>query len=403
MTVAVGVSKKIGFVKESTWGVAGGPTGGKYLRRVTGDFNLNREVYESSEIRTDFQTSDSRLGIKSAEGTLNGELSPGSYAEFMQSVVARDFTAVTALTGLSVTIATSGLLFTITRSTGSFLTDGIHVGSVIRLSGAGLNAANAGNNALVVSMSALVLTVKVLSGTSYVAEGPIASVGLTVQGKQTYAPLSGHTDDSYTIEEWYSDIAQSEVYTGMKVGTMNVQLPTTGLVTVDFSMMGKDREITGTTQYLTTPTAAGNEGIFASVSGALLVNGAVTGLVTSMDFSVTRAQEAANVIGQNTSADIFTGRITASGNFSTYFLDGAIRDYFDDETVITLVVALTTGSEKDAESMSFTFPRVKLGSYSRADGELGIIASSSFTALLNDVTTAGLPATTVQIQDSALV
>ena len=252
-------------------------------------------------------------------------------------------------------------------------------------------------------MSALVLTVKVLSGTNYVAEGPIASVGLTVQGKQTYAPLSGHTDDSYTIEEWYSDIAQSEVYTGMKVGTMNVQLPTTGLVTVDFSMMGKDREITGTTQYLTTPTAAGNEGIFASVSGALLVNGAVTGLVTSMDFSVTRAQEAANVIGQNTSADIFTGRITASGNFSTYFLDGAIRDYFDDETVITLVVALTTGSEKDAESMSFTFPRVKLGSYSRQDAELGVIASSFFTALLNDVTTAGLPATTVQIQDSALV
>ena len=212
--IAKGVSKKIGYRKESTWGTLAGPTGGKYLRRATANFNLTKETYESAEIRTDMQISDFRHGVRSAEGSLNGELSPSTYADFMQSVLARDFTAGGTTSGASITIATSGLFFTITRAAGSWLTDGFFVGNVIRLNGAGFNAANVANNLLIVSMSATVLTVRVLSGTPLVAEGPIAASGVSVAGKITYAPLTGHTDDSYTIEEWYADIAQSEVYTG---------------------------------------------------------------------------------------------------------------------------------------------------------------------------------------------
>lgn len=67
----------------------------------------------------------------------------------------------------------------------------------------------------------------------------------------TYAPLTGHTDDAYTVEEWYADIAQSEVYVGNKVGTVAVQLPTSGLVTADITFMGRDRSIKGTSAYHT--------------------------------------------------------------------------------------------------------------------------------------------------------
>ena len=70
--IAKGVSKKIGYRKESTWGTLAGPTGGKYLRRVTANFNLTKETYESAEIRTDLQISDFRHGVRSAEGSLNG-------------------------------------------------------------------------------------------------------------------------------------------------------------------------------------------------------------------------------------------------------------------------------------------------------------------------------------------
>ena len=401
--IAKGVGKKVAYKKEgSGWGVLAGPASGKYIRRVTSDFNLNKETYESNEIRTDYQVADFRHGVRQTEGSINGELSPGAYSDFTQSLLARDFTAVPAGTSATVTIAASGDLWTLTRSTGSFLTDGINVGMVVRMTGAGLNAANQGNNLLVCAVAATVLTVKVLSSTALVAETAIASVTIGGVGKITYAPLTGHTNDSYTIEEWYSDILQSEVYTGMKVGGMNIQLPSTGLTTCDISFMGKNLEQTGTTQYFTSPTAAPTNGLFAAVNGALIVNGTPRAVITSADLSIERGLEAANVVGSNFASDVFTGRIRVSGNMSTYFEDGTFRDFFKDENTVSVVLALTSDNSKTAQAITITLPKVKLGSATKSDSEMGIVQQHSFVALLNDVTSAGLPATTIQIQDTSI-
>jgi hypothetical protein len=271
--IAKGVSKTVAVKKESQWGVPAGASGAKLLRRVTADFNLTKENYSSNEINPTFMTIDSRHGVRSVEGSLEAELSPGTYSDFIGSILAKDFAAGAATTGASITIAASGSFFTLTRAAGSWLTDGFYVGNIIRLSGAGFAPANVGNNLLIVGLTALVATVVVLSGTTLVAEGPIASAGAAVVGKQSYVPLSGHTDDSYTVEQWFSDIAQSEVYTGLKPASIALSLPSTGLVTASLSFMGKNLEQTGTTQYFTSPAATNTEGIFAAVSGAVIVNG----------------------------------------------------------------------------------------------------------------------------------
>jgi hypothetical protein len=401
MTISKGTSKQVGYKKESAWGVLAGSTSGKLLRRVTASFNLTKETYESGEIRTDRQIADFRHGVRSADGSLNGELSPASYADFMGSIVGRDFTSAPASASASVTIAAAGSLYTVTRAAGDFLVEGFKVGQVVRLSGVGLDAANVAKNLLIASATATVLTVKVVNNTALTAEGPIASVTVTAVGKTTFVPTSGHTDQSYTVEEWYSDIAQSEVYTGMKLNSMAVQLPATGLTTVDFGFAGKDLTQTGSTQYFTSPTAQNSNGIFAAVNGVMLVNGAPVALVTSADFSVERATENATAVGSNSVAEIFTGRIRVTGNMSVYFQDATFRTYFDAETPVSVVLALTTDNTDNSEFVTFTLPKVKLGSFTKDDGELGMVASASFQALLNDVIDAGLPATTIQIQDSA--
>lgn len=402
MAIARGVAKRVAYKKEAGgWGVLAGNTGAKYLRRVTADFTLTKDAYESNEIRTDYQISDFRHGVKSVDGSLNGEFSPGSYSDFIASVVAKDFASVTPVSSLTLTIAASGQLYTVTRSAGSWLTDGFEVGNIVRLSGGTLDANTVGNNLLVVSLTALALTVRVLNGSTLVAQSAIASCTATIQGKKTFAPLTGHTDDSYTIEEWYSDILQSEVYTGNKVGSVAFQLPSTGLSTIDIAFQGKDLTQKGTTQYFTTPTAAGTTGIFAAVNGAVVVNGVPAALITSADLTIERGLEAATVVGSNTAADIFTGRIRVSGNISVYFQDAAYRDYFVNESEVALVFALSSDNSNASNAVSFVLPRVKLGSSGKSDTELGLITQHSFTALLNSVTTAGLPATTIQIQDTA--
>lgn len=403
MAKAKGVSKRLSYKKESAFGVLAGATGATQLRRVTGDFNLKRDSYESSELRFDQMTADMRLGSRSADGTINGELSPGSYSDFIGSVLAKDFVAGATATGVSLTIAASGSNFTLTRATGSFLTDGFKVGTVVRLTGAGLNTANVANNLLIVSVTALVLTVLAISDVTLVTEGPIATVTITTVGKQTYVPKTAHTDDSYSVEQWFSDIAQSEVFTGNKVSGAAISLPATGLVTSNFTFKGKDLGQTGTVAYFTNPTAASTKGIFAAVNGALLVNGSQGACITSMDFNIERAMEPTVCIGTNSADNIFVGRIKITGNFSAYFEDGSIRDYFKDETKVTLVVALTTTEDKNSDVMTFVIPFAKLSSHETKDAELGIIQSAAFTALLNDDTTTGLIDSVILVQDSTLV
>jgi len=404
-TKAKGVSKQVAIKKETTFGVLAGDTGAKLLRRTSADFNSTRESYQSAEIRTDQQVADFRLGTKSTDGSLSGELSPGSYTELIQAVLAKDFVAGGTTASASITIsALSAGLHTLTRATGSFITDLFKVGEVIRMTGGGLNAANVGNNLLVVSVAALTMTVRPLSGTALVAEGPIATVAVASVGKETIIPLTAHTDQSFTVEEFYADIAQSEVHTGVKVGTWNVSVPATGLVTTDFTLMGKGLEQTGTSQYFTSPTALSTTGVVAAVNGAVVINGSTTtACVTSFDFSVAREMEPSQCIGSESAEAIFTGTLTATGSISLYFEDAVVRNLFENETVTTLVLALATGEEKTAGVMTFVFPKAKLSSFSKADTAMGIVATAAFTAVLNDVTSAGLPASTVQVVDTSVV
>jgi hypothetical protein len=400
MTISKGTAKQVAYKKESTFGTLAGNTSGKLLRRVTANFNLMKESYESNEIRVDRQVADFRHGVRSAEGSLNGELSAASYADFMGSIVGKDFASVTLGAAAQVTVTITGSTYTLVRATGSWLTDGVKVGMVVRASGLTATADNA-KNLLVASLSATNAVVVPLNGSTMIAQAVASSVTLTAPGKQSFVPATGHTDDSYTVEEFYSDIAQSEVYTGMKVNSVAVQLPATGLTTVDVGFAGKDLTQTGTTQYFTSPAAQGTTGIFAAVNGVMLVGGAPVALVTSADFSVERATENATVVGSNSIADIFTGRIRVTGNLSVYFQDAAFRDYFDDETPVSIVLTVNADSTATSDFVAFALPKVKLGSFTKDDGELGLIASASFQALLNSDTSAGLPATTIQIQDSA--
>jgi hypothetical protein len=256
---------------------------------------------------------------------------------------------------------------------------------------------------LILTVTALAITVETLDGSAMAAQATASSVTFTVPGKQTIVPSSGFTEDSYAIEEWYSDIAQSEVYTGCKVGSMSVQLPSSGMSTVDFSFMGKNLTRVGTTQYFTSPAAQGTQGVLEASGGAMIVNGVPVALITSADFAVERAMENATAVGSNSITEIFSGRIRVSGNLSLYFQDATFRDYFVNETVVSLVMALTDGSAANAGFISFTLPKVKINSFTKDDTELGLTASASFKALLNSDTSGGLPATTIAIQDSSVV
>ena len=134
MTIASGVAKRVRYKAESAWGTAAGASGAQALRRVSSDIDLKKETYQSNEIRTDYQTADMRHGVRHVGGSINGELSPGTYQAFIAAAVRQTFQTA-ATTGAITTVTAAAAAPQFVRSGGSCIIDGFSLFDVIRWTG----------------------------------------------------------------------------------------------------------------------------------------------------------------------------------------------------------------------------------------------------------------------------
>lgn len=402
MPAASGVFKQLAYKAESVYGTAPAASAAQSLRRVTSDLNLVKDSYQSNEIRTDQQMQDMRHGVRRVQGTISGELSPGTYADFFAAALRKDFVAVSAVSSLSLTIAGSGPTYTLARATGSWLTSGIKKGDVVRITAGSVNASNLNKNLLVVGVVALTLTVRVLNGSALVAEGPIASCTVSMPGKKTWAPTTGHTNKSFSIEHWFSDLVQSEVYTGCQPSTIDLQLPASGLATVGIGIVGQGIN-RATSQYFTSPTAATATGLLAAVNGVLLVAGSAVAVLTGLTLNLQSNRSGDPVVGSNVVPTLFPGRILLSGQATAYFDSITLRDAFVDETEVEILFALSADNTAASDFIGLALPRVKVNGHTLSDGEGGLVATIPFQALLPTTGGSGIAneLTTLAIHDSA--
>lgn len=411
MPIATGVYKKLSLKKQSALGTiapAGAGGSAAYMRRVTSTVDLNKATYQSNEILDTQQVRDMRHGVKSIAGSISGELSVGGYQLPMESVL-RKISATASTTGAltNVTAAvTSGAAGTFTRAAGSFLTDGFKIGDVVSWTGwATTGVPNNSHNFLITALTATVMTVLAIDGVAVGAKAAGDSVTCVTVGKKTWIPSSSQTRDYYTIEHWYSDIAQSERFKDCVFTGFTATLPPTGMATVEFPVLGLDM-VTGTAEYFTTPAAAPTGGILAAVNGVLLVQGTAVAVVTGLTIVVDGGYSApGGVVGTNLDPDIFPGVIKVSGQVTALFQDATLRDLFINETEAAISVVLTANTTANAPFTAFNMSRVKFGGVSKSDGVQGLTLTMPYTALENINGGAALAnlQTTLSIQDSAFV
>lgn len=230
------------------------------------------------------------------------------------------------------------------------------------------------------------------------------SVTLAQAGKKTFTPSIGQTNDSYSIEHYFSDIVQSEVFTGCRISQVDVKLPATGMAAIDVAIMGQNMT-PSQAQYFTSPTVVTAGATLAGVNGALMLNGTVLGIVTGLNFSIKANATRGDVVGSVLTPDIFIGGLDVDGTATIYFQDNIARDLFVSETELSLSVVLTASNAPNADFQAYTMPRVKINSATKNDGEIGLVLTAAFVALYNTVgsaTSTGLQ-TTLSVQDSAVV
>jgi hypothetical protein len=407
MSISQGSAQQIRIARQSAKGTiaAVDAATAKIMRRESGSFELAKETYTTeAEMTSTRQVKSSRHGVKVINGKLAGLLSPGTYSDPLSAVLLRDFAAVAAITGAAITIAGSGP-YTITRAAGSFLTDGVKVGMIVRLTAGSFAAGNLNKNLFVTGVTALVLTVSTLGSATLTAEGPIAAATVTIPGKVTYIPITGHTNLYYTVESWMPDgtVASSERNLDVKFTAANISLPGSGNSKIDFTAIGLN-QTTDTSVYFTGPTAESTTEAVVAASGVLLVNGTAQATVTDLSFNIdAKGQAADGVVGTDIRPDVFTGNVSVSGSLTAYFESGVLHNLFVNETAISILSALTAGSAAAADFITFALSNVKLNS-STPDGAItGQKRTYSFTATYNSSGGDALAnhASTIQVQDSA--
>lgn len=402
MAVAKGIKKIVAFKKQTALGTPASGAGATQFRRTNSIMKADRDSYESNEILSHHMSTGASYGLQKADGQGSFELSAGTYSGLFAAFLERDFAAISAISSLSLTIAASGSNWTITRGSGDYMADGIKIGHVVRLTGGSLAAANVSINLWVIALTATVATVKVLNGEALTAEGPIASCTMTATGKATYTPTTGHTEDYFTVEDWYSDISKSESFTDMKVGGFSLSMPASGNVTGQFNFVGLGRT-NGIAAVFSNPTLSTTDPVsvingFASINGT--VQAALTGLTLNADKS---AQNAGAVIGSNVGIEVSTGRLRVTGTITALFDSTTIRDLIVNETAIPIDFVVTEDETDASNFIAFSLPQVKLFGDAPDDGEKSIVRTYNFTAQYygdGSASASRLP-TLLQIQDSA--
>lgn len=394
MAIQTGVGLKVAYKKETTFGVL--PTNdntAKYLRRLSSSLGLSKGAIRSEELRSDYQRAEGRHGMRTVGGDLAGELSLGSYADFIASAVRRNFTAVTNIVLSTITASATAPHFV--RAAGSWITDGLRVGMVIRMTGWTTTGVN--NNSKNFTITALTATgITVAEAVAAKASGD--SITLSVPGKVTYAPLTGHTNDSYTIEHWAPDAAQSHRFLGCRVNAVSINLPADAKAGITVGFMGRDRAKAGT-QYFSSAVNAPTTPMLTGLSGAMFIAGTPVALVTDAGLTIAGNMATRGVVGDNRSPDVFAGPIDVSGRMSVLFNDGVIDGYFDDETNVSVVLRLNADTLAAGDVLTLTVPKLKFNGGSYQDNPQAMEQQFEWSAAVGDGS-AGFEATSLMVQDS---
>lgn len=402
-TIAQGINKLTVFKKQTGLGVPATGTGGQVARREKSTFTLERDTFENTEIVQHQQSTGITAGLRKVAGSLSGVVSPNTYSSFIASLLRKLFTATASLTGLSITVGGTVGAYTLT-STG-LLTGGLKIGDVIRLTaGTGLNADNLNNNLLITALTATIASCATVNG-SAMTLGTGTACTIAVPGKKSLAPLTGHTKEYWTVEEWYPDVVRSELFTDVMVASIDIGLPSTGNTSFGATFVGLNRTL-GASQVLTTPTAATATTVQTAVNGVVTVNGVEYATINAASIKIdgTVAGMGA-VIGANVAPDVQRGRVKVSGSITGFYQDGVMSALFDAASAVSVVVVACNDNTNSSDFCAYSMSAVRFTGDAADDGEKGIIRTYPFTAELNSVGGAALAndQTIISIQDSQAV
>ncbi len=376
MTIQTGVAVDVAYAAETVFGTKPAPAGGTLVRRIASTLALSRQTFRSNEIRPDAQLAAQRHGSRRVQGEIRGELAPAAWDDLLAAALRGTWTAgvsFAAAAGSGVTASDAGRSFT--RAGGSWLADGFKIGDVVRWSG--LSAGNDGRNLRIVDLTDATMTV---AETVEAVATANEACACAVTGEKV---ATGTGQPSFTIEHHFAEAGFAQVFSGCRIGRMQLSLSPNRMAEVSFSVLGRDMEVRegADAPYFAAPATVSSRQPLGAIDATLRVAGADVGVVTGLDLSVDLGLVADAVVGAATVPDVVYGRTNVSGTMTAFVEDAALlKNYLaSDEVALHLLLAPAGG----AGFVSLHLPRLMFnGADLRIQGGEGLPLRLPFQALV---------------------
>lgn len=387
----------VAYKPETTYGQLAGATGAKVLRFNTGNLTLGIEPIRSNENRRDGMMTRGRHGTRSVTGQYSADLSVGSFDDLIEAVLRGTFSAALSINAAAMAGATLAVAaHTITADGGSWITAGLRVGDVIR-PGSGFVAGNQGRNIRITGLTATEITV---AETLVVEAGPISTYTITRPKKV----IQGQVSRSFNVEEREIDIDGSEVFKGVRVGQMQVQLQPNGMCILTFSLVGQDAEVMedAASPYFTDPVETVSIGLTA-VEAKIRLGADDVIDVQSVDLTVNLNAAGSPVVGSNLTPDVFTNLANIEGSITALKSDVTRTQQYLSETQLSLSLLFEEKTESGVAAFaSFVVGNMTLASATKSDAGTDGPRTQSFSLLVGkDLRGGAYDPTMISFQTSA--
>lgn len=378
--IATSNRTSISYIKELTPGVT--PTDPALrLQRYTGEsLNAGIVTTASEEIRSDRQTSDLPLVDISNGGDVNGEFSAVTYDDWFESVLFSD-------TGFSTPIAINDVDISAANATNALTSAGavdftlepIVIGQWIKIDG----FTDPNNNGYF-RVSSIAPTILMLDANIKQLNDEPAGNAIIITGSQI---TNGVTDSSYTIQKTFEDATVPTYvnFTGMRVGTMSVELTTGSIATLGFSFLGTQSEITETQYTNATLIPATTTEVMNAVSNVAVIQAtASTDLLSFNDLTVTVENNLRELkaIGTLGSVSVRAGVLSLTGSITPYFESMSVYETFLNNTSFEIYFRM---EDSVGNAYIFNMRNCKFSDATLEAGSLDqdIILDASFQAILD--------------------
>ncbi|MBT9370275.1 phage tail tube protein [Rhizobium sp. CSW-27] len=327
---------------------------------------LTKQAVQSQLVRRDGQQQRGRHGSRRTTGTYASELGLGRADPILEALMRNSWSSADlAITQAAMTSVTTGAN-TIVAAAGSWITQGLRVGDVVRATGLP-DAANNNRNLRITGLTATTITT---AETLTANASPDTTFTITRPGRVLINGGAGALTKSYfTIEEHEYDLDASEVFTDCRWSRFTLRMNADGLLDCEYGWTGTgalDVKEGSAAPHFTSPVEPTSDSLAASEAVLRFGSGDELDL-TSFDMTLDLQASAPSVISPTKlSPDVFLGTMQLSMNLTVLRKDLQALADLSAETQLSLHLLAQEGEAAPADFVSFVVSNFTLGSVAKS-------------------------------------